>query len=92
MKDKWTPATILAFHNGKAGIFPVDTVKAFPPNQHPAKCPIKDDMTAVQLISSCGPSRWYGFEKAWIDSHLRMRVSGYDPRFEEVSKWQDAKP
>jgi hypothetical protein len=86
-RDKWTPKAVMTLR----GVSPVVRVEAFPPNKHPAKSCIRADCTLVLLTAVNGESRQYGFEKAWIDSHLRMRVSGYNPGFEEVAHWEDAK-
>lgn len=77
--------------SGKGGqVLPVIEVAAFPPGAHPAHCPIIPTVTAVRCTVVGGRVRWYGFEVARINSHLRMEVGGFDPRFEEVSAWEDA--
>jgi hypothetical protein len=60
------------------------------PNQHPAKCPLIAECTALELQTESG-SRWYGCERAWINSELRMVVMGFDARDEVRSKWAVAK-
>jgi hypothetical protein len=51
--------------------------------------PIKAELTAVECICVNGERRWFGFERAYITSALRMAVSGWNPRFEEVQGWSD---
>jgi hypothetical protein len=87
MRDKWTPETVMTLKGHR----PVQTVTAYPPDGHPAGCCIRPDLTVVALQTDCG-TRFYGVKSARIDSYLRMRVSGFDPRFEEMNAWPDAKP
>lgn len=82
---KYVPDTIMTFD----GYQPVKEVIAFQPNQHPSSSPIKRTLTAVKVMTDNGNVRWYGFGKAWINSELRMVVESFNPKFEEVSKWED---
>ena len=84
--DKWAPNAVLILQRG---IIPVTQTVAYPPGNHPTGCPIKGSLVAVELRTDCG-SRWYGFERAWIDSHLRMRCSGWNQRNELVASWDTA--
>ncbi len=70
-------------------ITPVTSVGSFPPGSHPTNgcCPIGKDYTAVEVGTKYG-SRWFGFDKVWINSELRFVVQGFDSKFEEVSKWE----
>lgn len=56
-----------------------------PPGTH-AHSPIRNDMTALELVTEHG-SRWYGVERGWINSELRMVVCGFNARFEEMCAW-----
>ena len=85
-KEKWTPKKVMT----QFGISPVVNVHTFPPGQHPKDSAIKKDLTLVQLTAANGQKRNYGFHNAKIDSYLKMRVSGYDSRFEEIVNWEDA--
>ena len=83
--DKWTPTTTFILRHGQV---PVLRVVAHPPGTH-NKSVIVDHMTAVELVTAHG-SRWFGFANAFIDSHLRMRCVGWNPRNELVQIWPDA--
>lgn len=91
MRLKLVPdALMVVVGPGVGAILPVEEVVAFAPGTHPPQCPIRPDVTAVRCTVVGGRVRWYGFEVARINSHLRMEVGGFDPRFEEVSAWEDA--
>lgn len=84
MNDKWTPEVIICCCRRVI----VNSVVSHPPGTHPDS-PIKKDMTAVELRTvMC--SRWFGCDKAYIDSHLRMRVVGLGAS-EIYNSWPDAK-
>ncbi len=67
-------------------LFPVTSFVAHPAGTHP-NSPIKNDMCAVELVTEAG-SRWFGCERAYINSELRMVVVGFDSRDEVRSKWE----
>jgi hypothetical protein len=67
---------------------PVTGVIAHPPGTHPTSC-IYNNMIAVEIKTPVG-SRWYGTDKAYIDSNLRMAMAVND-RDEVLAKW-DAVP
>jgi len=70
---------------------PVLTVVAHQPGQHPEKCPIVSNLTAVELVTKYG-SRWWGFEEAMINSELRFIVRGF-PKHDEVrAAWRRVPP
>ena len=71
-------------------LLPVLRYITHPPNQHPAKCPIKPEYTVLECQTEAG-SRWYGCERAWINSEIRVVVVGFDARDEVRSKWTVAK-
>lgn len=62
-------------------------IASYPPDSHPANCPLVKDCVALELRSTKG-SRWYGVEKAYINSELRMVVIGFSAGFEEMQKWE----
>jgi len=66
---------------------PVIRAIAHPAGQHPTNCPLIKDCVALELVTTAG-SRWYGVERAWINSELRMVVKGFNARFEEMAAWQ----
>lgn len=83
---RYTPETVMTLK----GIRPVVRAIAHPPGSHPAS-PIKNEMTAVELVTEAG-SRWYGCERAWINSDLRMVVQGCDSRDEARMSWSPVSP
>lgn len=64
----------------------VQEVVIHPSGMAPSPCPIRKDLTVVELKTLFG-SRWWGVEKAWINSELRCVVSGIDPRNELLRNW-----
>lgn len=66
---------------------PVAQAIAYPPHHHPKPCAIRAECTAVQLLSVDGLSRWYGCERAYINSELRMVLVGHCSRDEVRQKW-----
>jgi len=69
---------------------PVTSWRAHPPGTHPKGCPLIPNCTALELVTPLG-SRWWGVEKAWINSELRMVVSGFPERCEIRRSWPEAK-
>lgn len=57
------------------------------PHKHPKGCPIIQGTTALEIITPHGKA-WWGFEKAWINSELRIVVSGFPAHDEIRSKWE----
>ena len=86
---RYIPDRVMIVSPGFMGAVRVHSARAHPPNAHPAECPIRADVTALELVTAYG-SRWYGCERAWINSELRMCVSGFDERFEEMRAWPNA--
>lgn len=85
------PDAVLISRDGETTLEAVTAVRAHPPGQHPPGCPLVESCTAVELVTARG-SRWWGFERAWIGSDLRMYVSGFDPRNEIVNAWDRPTP
>lgn len=69
------------------GRSPVVRVEAFTPQNHPADSAINRDLTLVRATCANGDRRDYGFNSARIGPSLRMEVSGFGARFEEVAAW-----
>ena len=69
---------------------PVTRYIAHNPGNHPKGCPIKAELTALELQTWAG-SRWFGFEKCWINSELKMIVQGFSSRDEVRMKWKVCK-
>lgn len=83
---RYTPDTILTAN----GIFTVLQRVFHPPGKHPSESPIKSEVGCVAL-TTIGGTRWYGCDKGWINSELRMVVSGFPAKFEEMSNWEVCK-
>lgn len=84
---RYAPSKVLFTNSMTALMLPVTRYIVHPPNQHPAKCPIRAEMTALECQTGVG-SRWFGCEHAYINSELRMVVVGFDARDEVRSKWE----
>ena len=57
---------------------------------HPAgthKSPIMAESGALEIVTASG-TRWFGVEKAYINSTLRMVAVGFPAAFEEMAKWE----
>jgi hypothetical protein len=90
MTPRYAPSRVLVSNGLGSFILPVLQYKTYPPNAHPPKCPIKPDMTVLELVT-CAGSGWYGVERAYINSELRMIIVGFDARDEVRSKWEVCK-
>ena len=67
---------------------PVLSVRAYPQGSHPSRAPLSSRVQVmVEMVTPLG-SRWWGFDRAWIGSDLRMHVDGYDARNEIVRGWE----
>ena len=60
---------------------------AYPPGSHPAGCPLVPDCTALEMQTPRG-SRWWGFDRVWINSELRMVAQGFPARCEIRGTWE----
>lgn len=92
-QPRYAPSKILILAPGPklSGMeVPVIEYRSFPPGQHPSNCPLTPTMTALELVTPKG-SRWFGVEKAWINSELRMVVSGINKRDEVRMRWDVCK-
>jgi hypothetical protein len=83
LTPRYAPKTVLILGRG---VVPVTGTRFYPPGQHPPKSPIVPTMGALELVTPYG-SRWYGFDRGYINSQLRMVVEGFNKRDEVRSKW-----
>lgn len=67
-------------------LVPVTSYRVHPAGSHNAS-PINNDMIAVELVTDYG-SRWYGCERAHINSELRLVVIGFPSRDEVRRAWE----
>jgi hypothetical protein len=65
----------------------VTGARVYPVGHHPIQCPIAPEYCALELRTVAG-SRWYGCERAYINSELRMVVIGTPARDEVRMKWE----
>ena len=72
------------------GRLPVEQSIFWPAATAPKGCPIRIDCNVLELRTAAG-SRWYGVKAAHINSELRMIVTGFPARFEEMSGWEVCK-
>lgn len=79
---RYAPTSVIC----KGMTVPVTSWRSYPPGEHPEGCPLVADCTALELRTSRG-SRWYGVEKAWINSELRMVISGTHPNDTVRMRW-----
>jgi hypothetical protein len=92
MKDeipRYAPSAVYIVRGARAGKFPVVRYVAHPPGNHPPSCPIRKDLTVLECVTEHG-STWWGFDKVWINSELRMVVQGFDSRDEIRRNWAPA--
>lgn len=57
-----------------------------PPGSRTRPSWIAADLVALELITEKG-SRWFGFDRCYINSELRMVVEGFSARDEVLRKW-----
>lgn len=84
MTPRYAPTEVMSI---KHGIVPVRTWKIHPPETH-FWSPLVNDMTALECVTEHG-SRWYGIERGYINSELRMVIEGTNPRDEVRMKWEE---
>lgn len=81
---RYAPSTVFILGHG---YLPVLRTVFHPPGAtKPPGCPLIDDCGKLELITAQG-SRWWGFEKGYINSELRMVVAGFPSNCELRSKW-----
>lgn len=84
--ERVIPDRILTEAPGGYAVLPVVRSVAYPPGTAPKDAPISASLTVVEVRTAHGV-RWFGFQRAWLGSDLRMHVDGYPAGFEEVAKW-----
>ena len=68
------------------GVVPVMGVRFHLAGSFGKDVPIRQDANCVELVTEYG-SRWFGCERAYINSELRMVVVGFPAKFEEMARW-----
>lgn len=87
LTPRYAPTQVMTWE----GMRPAVGYVAYPPHQHPPKCPILDEIVALEVITDIGISRWYGCQEAYINSELKMVIIGADSRDEVRMRWPKAK-
>jgi hypothetical protein len=80
---RYVPAIVVTFR----GSAPATGFRYYPPGQHPVNSPIVKDIGLVEVQSPVG-SRWYGCDRAYINSELRMVMVGHNSRDEVRARWK----
>lgn len=85
MTPRYAPNKVMTLQNG---LQPVTQSVFYPAGSHPKNCPIKPSMGVLALTAVTGQTRYYGCDRAYINSELRMVVVGCDNRDEIRTKWE----
>lgn len=85
MIPRYTPSTVYMFVSGVPMCVPVIGA-TFHPTAPEGSC-IRKGTPCIELKTKYH-SRFYGCQKGWINSELRMVVQGFNARFEEMAKWE----
>lgn len=80
---RYAPSHVLIMGAGKVA---VSSYVAHPPGTHAAS-PIDNALTALECRTAYGV-RWYGCERAWINSELRMVCAGFNAADYVRSRWE----
>jgi len=85
---RYAPKTVFSLKAG--GERPVVRAVVHPPGSHPPGTPLVPHVTALQLITDTGHSRWFGVDDAKINSELRMVARGgfINPVNELAKSWK----
>ena len=86
LTPRYAPDRVMMSQGRHFAEVPVMRYIVHPAGQHPPKCPIIPTMPALELVTAYG-SRWYGVESGYINSELRMVITGTNPRDEVRMKW-----
>ena len=70
-----------------SAVVPVKRHIVHQPQNHTGS-PIRDDMTALECVTDYG-SRWYGIDKGWINSELRMVIQGTNKKDTARMNWPE---
>ena len=84
LTPRYAPAQVMTVLHGMQ---PVVSYRFHPMGQHPEQSPIRSDMGVLRLVTVTGDSRWYGCQRAYINSELRMVVIGTDVRDKVRREW-----
>ncbi len=78
----------------RAFVSAVTSIRTHPPGSFGKPVPIRTDLglTAVEIRTAAGGTRWYGFKRAWIGADLRMHVGPINTRDEVVRGWEQSEP
>lgn len=91
MKPRYVPKKHMCHKHGSQIMI---GTKAVPPSARvPGDAPIVSEMTLLTVDLACGCRRFYGVEKAWITSRLRMAAQGgfINSKNELAKAWQIAR-
>lgn len=87
---RYVPERILVMKRteirGVFGVVPVTAVRFHLAGSFGKDVPIRSDANCVELVTEYG-SRWFGCERAYINSELRMVLVGFPAKDEEMSHW-----
>jgi hypothetical protein len=86
LTPRYAPTEVMIVSGKRFGMAPVIGAIAHPPMAHPKGCPLIQECCALELQTEFG-SRWFGCERAYINSELRMVVIGTPSRDEVRMKW-----
>lgn len=85
MQPRYAPESVLVDHDGRMVFAPVLSWRIHAPGTHTG--PLVKSCTALEMVTAHG-SRWWGVDKGWINSELRMVVQGFDDRNEILRSWK----
>ena len=80
-QHKYAPSHTFALGYGRV---PILRYVAHPPGHY--GMPIRSDMTCLELVTAHG-SRYWGFDRCYINARLRMVCVGFSTRNEIVRGW-----
>ena len=87
---RYVPEQIMMFKHkeiyGVWGVVPVTGAKFHVAGSFGSEVPVRRDANCIEVITEYG-SRWFGCERAYINSELRMVVVGFPAKFEEMARW-----
>ena len=89
-KPRYAPENVIVVVGGGFRLCPVKRFVFHPAGAHPKGCPLVSSVGALELQTE-GGSRWYGCERAYINSELRMVVVGANSWDESRMRWPEAR-